>query len=74
MIIENWVELLEEGIWNQKCKHGHLIPGHSVYCHSANPESPRKCHRTWFTGGETKDEDCPYYEENKLTHLKSKLL
>jgi hypothetical protein len=44
--MENWVELLEEGLWNQRCKYGHLIPGHSVYCHSDNPNAPRKCHNT----------------------------
>ncbi len=65
----NFVEELEEGKWNQKCKHGHLIPYHSVYCHSDNPEAPRKCHHTWFFGSDAKgyqDEDCPFFEPNPL--------
>jgi len=65
--MENLVELMEEGKWNQKCVHGHLIPGHSVYCHSENPKAPRKCHHTWFFGNDVRDvqdEDYPYFELN----------
>lgn len=65
----NLVEMLEEGKRNQKCKHGHLIPGHSVYCHSKNPGAPRKCRHTWYWGVDEKgrqDEDCPYFEPNLI--------
>lgn len=63
----NLVEMMEEGKWNQRCKFGHLIPGHSVYCHSENINAPRKCHRTWYFGKDEKgmqDENCPFYEPN----------
>jgi hypothetical protein len=63
----NFVEMLEEGKWNQKCIYGHLIPGHSVYCHSNSPGAPRKCHHTWFYGENEKgcqDEDCQFYKLN----------
>ena len=49
---------------NQKCKFGNLVEGHAVYCHSENQNAPRKCRRTWYTGGEVKDEDCEFYEPN----------
>jgi hypothetical protein len=71
--MENLVELLEDGLWNQKCKHGYLIPGHSVYCHSLCSDAPRKCHHSWFYGEDKKgsqDEDCPYFEANsKLNNI-----
>jgi hypothetical protein len=63
----NFVEALEEGKWNQKCIHGYLIPGHSVYCHSENPKAPRKCYHTWYNGRDAvghQDEDCEFYEPN----------
>lgn len=63
----NLVEMCEEGQWNQKCKHGHLIEGHAVYCHSDKPNAPRKCKHTWFWGKNEKgsqDEDCPLFELN----------
>ena len=59
------MELIEEGSFNQSCAYGYLIPGHSVYCHSEHPNAPRKCRRTWYTGGRDKDEDCPYFKPNK---------
>ena len=49
---------------SQKCKFGNLVEGHAVYCHSENPNAPRKCRRTWYTSGEVKDEDCEFYEPN----------
>jgi hypothetical protein len=49
---------------NQKCKFGNLVKGHAVYCHSENPDAPRKCRRTFYTNGEVKDEDCEFYEPN----------
>jgi len=61
----NLVEMCEEGKWNQPCKFGHLIEGHAVYCHNDTWEdAPRKCRRTWYTGGEERDEDCEGYEKN----------
>lgn len=64
----NLVELMagaEESAFNQPCKHGNCVAGHAVYCH--NPEwedAPRKCRRTWYTGGEVLDEDCPGFSLN----------
>lgn len=69
----NLVEIFadeNEQSFNQSCKFGNLVEGHSVYCHSENPDAPRKCRRTWYTGGEDKDEDCPYYEPNPNQLLK----
>lgn len=65
----NLVELVTAGEENcgfdQPCKFGHRVEGHAVYCHNdAWPDSPRKCRRTWYTGGETKDEDCPGFQPN----------
>lgn len=66
----NLVEMFtdeEEQSFNQKCKFGNLVDGHAVYCHSDNPNAPRKCRRTWYYGKNEKgmqDEDCPYYEPN----------
>lgn len=50
--------------FNQQCKHGNLVSGHAVYCHSDNPEALRKCRCSWYTGGRVKDEECPFYEPN----------
>jgi len=27
-------------------------------------DGPRKCRRTWYTGGEVRDQDCEGYEAN----------
>jgi len=56
-----------EKSFNQSCKHGCLVSGHAVYCHSEHPNAPRKCQRTWATNGRLKDEDCPYFEPNNNT-------
>jgi hypothetical protein len=59
--IVNIVEILADDAsgFNQVCKYGYLVDGHSVYCHNDSwLYAPRKCRRTWYTGGETKDEDC----------------
>jgi hypothetical protein len=65
----NLVELLcedGEAAFDQACAHGHYVRGHAVYCHNEDwPEAPRKCRRTWYTGGETRDEDCPGYKANE---------
>lgn len=66
----NIVELLAEqedatSGFNQPCMYGNLVDGHAVYCHNSNwLYSPRKCRRTWYTGGETKDEDCEGFKPN----------
>ena len=65
----NVVELMTDGEdgggFNQPCAFGCLSPGHAVYCHNdAWPDGPRKCRRTWYTGGETRDEDCPGFVAN----------
>ena len=63
----NLVEMLSdesEKSKNQKCKFGCLVAGHAVYCHSTNPDAPRKCRRSWYSGGSVKDEDCEFYEPN----------
>lgn len=63
---DNWVELLcDESAFDQPCKHGNRVEDHSVYCNNNDwPDAPRKCRRTWYTGGEVKDEDCPGYSPN----------
>lgn len=63
----NLVELVfpEDSAWDQACRFGHRVDGHAVYCHcpeSKWPDAPRKCMRTWCTGGQVKDEDCPGFE------------
>jgi len=62
----NLVEMVEDGEWNQACRWGHLIPGHAVYCHHPTwADAPRKCRRTWYTGGKQKDEDCEGFEKRE---------
>lgn len=47
------------------CAFGNLVEGHSVYCHNDEwKEGPRKCRRTWYTGGEERDEACPGFKAN----------
>lgn len=62
----NIVEMVaDESSFNQPCRFGNLVEGHAVYCHNdAWVDSPRKCRRTWYTGGEVRDEDCPGFETN----------
>ena len=51
--------------FNQPCKYGNLVEGHAVYCHNDNwLDRPRKCRRTWYTGGQERDEDCEGYAPN----------
>ena len=57
--------------FDQKCRYGHRVDGHAVYCHNDNwPDAPRKCRRTWYHGEdyaeehELRDEDCEGYEPN----------
>lgn len=62
----NIIELIcEESAFDQPCKYGNRVECHVVYCHNNTWEdAPRKCRRTWYTGGEERDEDCPGYEPN----------
>ena len=75
----NLVELIALGdensdcAFDQPCAHGHRVDGHAVYCHNTEWEdAPRKCRRTWYTGGEDRDEDCPGYSPNSLYKIKTK--
>lgn len=63
------VEMITAGdddcAYDQPCKFGHRVEGHAVYCHNEGwLYSPRKCRRSWYTGGETRDEDCKGYQPN----------
>jgi len=65
----NIVELVTIGnddcACDQPCRFGNRVETHAVYCHNDNwQEAPRKCRRTWYTGGTVKDEDCPGFEPN----------
>lgn len=64
----NVVELIASGddsAFDQPCRFGHRVEGHAVYCHNSRwIDSPRKCRRTWYTGGRIRDEDCPGFEPN----------
>ncbi len=66
----NLVELVadrEDCLFDQPCKFGHRVESHAVYCHHDKwDDSPRKCRRTWYTGGEVKDEDCAGFEVNPV--------
>ncbi len=53
------------GGFNQPCRFGNLAEGHAVYCTNSKwLYGPTKCRRTWYTGGERRDEDCPGYAPN----------
>lgn len=64
----NLVEMIDddpESGFNQPCRYGNLVAGHAVYCHNTEwPDAPRKCRRTWYTGGQKRDEDCPGFAPN----------
>ena len=61
----NLVEMVgDESAFDQPCRHGNRVESHAVYCHSETPGMPRKCRRTWYTGGKTRDEDCPGFVPN----------
>ena len=70
----NLVEMVadpEECAYDQKCKYGHRVESHAVYCHNMLwRDAPRKCRQTWYWGGTdnevgNKDEDCVGFELNK---------
>jgi hypothetical protein len=69
----NLVELLAMGddddcAFDQLCRYGHRVESHAVYCHNDTwPDAPRKCHRTWYTGGKVRDEDCPGFAPHPAT-------
>lgn len=55
----------EDCAHDQPCKFGFRCGSHAVYCENHEWEDkPRKCRRTWYTGGEEKDEDCKGYKAN----------
>ena len=55
----------DEIFYDQPCKWGCRINSHAVYCENPNwKDAPRKCRRTWYYGGNTKDEDCPGFAQN----------
>lgn len=64
----NIVELVadhDDCAFDQPCKFGHRVECHAVYCHNDKwKEGPRKCRRTWYTGGEVRDEDCEGFAPN----------
>ncbi len=56
----------DECAFNQRCKFGHLVTDHAVYCHNdAWVDGPRKCRRSWYTNGKVRDEDCPGFQPNE---------
>ena len=64
----NLVEMFaepEDCAFDQPCKYGHRVESHAVYCHNDEwVDGPRKCRRTWYTGGEVRDEDCDGFAPN----------
>ena len=59
--------------FDQPCAFGNRVEGHAVYCHNEHwLYAPRKCRRTWYTGGETRDEDCEGYQPNPAFAPKEK--
>jgi hypothetical protein len=63
----NLMELIaEESAFDHPCKHGNRVECHAVYCNNMEwKDAPRKCRRTWYTGGEVRDEDCPGFAPNE---------
>ena len=65
----NVVEIVadqDDCAWDQPCKYGHRVESHAVYCHNDWwEEAPRKCRRTWYTGGAVRDEDCAGFRANE---------
>lgn len=63
----NSVELMaaDDCAFDQRCRFGHRVEGHAVYCHNDLwDDGPRKCRRSWYTDGRVRDEDCPGFEPN----------
>lgn len=59
------VSIKDDQAFDQACKYGCNVFGHSVYCKNEDAPS-RKCRRTLYTGGEVRDEDCEWYEANEI--------
>lgn len=60
----NLVKLIaDEYVYDQACAFGCRVESHAVYCESTECGA-RKCHRSWFTGGKERDEDCPHFKPN----------
>lgn len=55
---------IEGELHDQPCRFGCRAGSHAVYCESERGDMPRKCRRTWYTGGRVRDEICPGYELN----------
>jgi hypothetical protein len=76
MTVWNLVEMLgdeNDSAFDQPCKYGHRVEDHSVYCHNDEwVDGPRKCRRTWYSGGEVRDEDCPGFAPNPAYQPKTK--
>lgn len=53
--------------YDQPCYWGSRFGTHAVYCHCK--KGPMKCRRTWFTSGQTKDEECEHFKENEEMEL-----
>jgi hypothetical protein len=62
----NLVEMIDDHqAFDQPCAFGNRCDDHAVYCHNdAWRDGPRKCRRTWYSGGEVRDEDCPGFAPN----------
>lgn len=55
----------DDSAFDQPCKYGNRVDGHAVYCHNNEwPDAPRKCRRSWYTGGAERDEDCEGFAPN----------
>jgi hypothetical protein len=44
------------------CRYGEQCGWHACYCNHA--KGPRKCRRSWYTGGKEPDAACEHYEAN----------
>ena len=59
------VEGGEDTGFDQRCRFGHRVDGHAVYCHNDRwYDAPRKCRRSWYTNGRVNDEECAGFEVN----------
>lgn len=63
----NIVEMVsdEEQAFDQPCKHGNRVGGHSVYCHSEKA-GYRKCFYRWESQRRHEANECGGYEANPL--------
>ena len=61
-MVMNIVEMIadeDDCAFDQPCKYGHRVEQHAVYCHNEEwKKAPRKCRRSWYTGGKVRDENC----------------